>query len=201
MGIRDFISWSTDSVKGLLQSSYGHGSTTITNVNKVVKVDAVQKVNQRLFDPETRSKISRVATDVAKNATIQSLKNILGAYPAFKFVSESLSDHEKSKNMNKSKNRNKSNNGEIYLKALQARVGKLEKEVGVLRKQVAIKDQAIEMMALQATVRNLEKEVGVLREQAAIKDEAKPRKTVQASEKPEDKESAQPDDGNHPLHL
>ena len=78
MAIWDFISWSTDSVKGLWQSSYNHGSAAITKVNKVVTVDAVEKVNQHLSDPETRSKISRVATDVAKNATIEGLKTIPG---------------------------------------------------------------------------------------------------------------------------
>ncbi|XVE50385.1 hypothetical protein DITRI_Ditri01bG0158400 [Diplodiscus trichospermus] len=152
MGIWDFISWSTDSVRGLWQSTYDHGSAAIAKVNRVVAVPAVEKVNQHLSDPETRSKISRVATDVAKNATIEGLKTIPGAYPTYKIVSKSLSHDENSKN-EKSKER------EEDLKALQATVRRLEKEVGVLREQAAIKDQAVEM---------------------------KPQKTVQASEKPED---------------
>ena len=78
MGIWDLISWSTHSVKGLWQSTYDHASATITKVNEVVTVDAVEKVNQHLSDPETWSKISRVATDVAKNATIEGLKTIPG---------------------------------------------------------------------------------------------------------------------------
>ncbi|XWS11097.1 hypothetical protein CRYUN_Cryun38cG0054500 [Craigia yunnanensis] len=138
MAIWDFISWSTDTVKGLWQSSYNHGSAAITKVNKVVTVDAVEKVNQHLSDPETRSKISRVATDVAKNATIEGLKTIPGAYPTYKIVSKSLSDDEKSKNENKSKEQ------EEDLKALKATVRRLEKEVGVLHEQAAIRKQAVE---------------------------------------------------------
>ncbi|XVE50387.1 hypothetical protein DITRI_Ditri01bG0158600 [Diplodiscus trichospermus] len=83
MGIWDFISGSTDSVKGLWQSSYNLGSTAIT------------MVNQQLSEPETREKISRVATNVAKNAAIEGLKIVPGAYPAYKIVSESLSDDKK----------------------------------------------------------------------------------------------------------
>ncbi|XVE50384.1 hypothetical protein DITRI_Ditri01bG0158300 [Diplodiscus trichospermus] len=150
MGIWDFISWTTDSVKGLWQSSYDHGSAAITKVNKVVTVDAGEKVNQHLSDPETRSKISRVATDVAKNATIEGLKTIPGAYPTYKIVSKSLSDDEKSKN-EKSKER------EEDLKALQATVRRLEKEVGVLREQAAKKDQAVEMKPRRKIARASEK--------------------------------------------
>lgn len=77
MGIWDFISWSTDSIKGLWQSSYDHSRAAITKVDSV-RIDAVEKVSQHLSDPETRSKISRVATDVAMNATIEGLKVIPG---------------------------------------------------------------------------------------------------------------------------
>ncbi|XVF18976.1 hypothetical protein REPUB_Repub11eG0070800 [Reevesia pubescens] len=154
MGIWNFISWSIDSVKGLWQSSYDHGSAAITKVNKVVTVDAVEKVNQQLSDPETRSKISRVATDIAKSATIEGLKIIPGAYPTYKIVSKSLSDDKKLKNVNKSQEQVED------LKTLQATVSRLEKEVGVLREQAAIREQAVEM---------------------------KPQITVHANEKPEDK--------------
>ncbi|XVF78089.1 hypothetical protein PTKIN_Ptkin14bG0100600 [Pterospermum kingtungense] len=139
MGIWDFISWSTDSVKGLCQSSYDHGSAAITNVNKVVTVDAAEKVNQHLSDPETRSKISRVATDLAKNATIEGLKTIPGAYPTYKVVSKSLSDDEKSKSKNKSKKR------EEDFKTLQATVSRLEKEVCFLREKASVRNQAVGM--------------------------------------------------------
>ncbi|KAB2049175.1 hypothetical protein ES319_A13G159200v1 [Gossypium barbadense] len=162
MGIWDLISWSTDSVKGFWQSSCDHGSTVITK-GKEVSVDALQKVNHHgsaaiskgkevlctalekvnhhLSDPETRSKISKVATDIAKNATVEGLKPSL-----------SISDDDQ-----KFKSENKSKKQEEALKALQATVSKLEKEVDVLREQGA---------------------------RQAVK--TKPRNRVQASEKPED---------------
>ncbi|TYG86908.1 hypothetical protein ES288_A13G170400v1 [Gossypium darwinii] len=179
MGIWDLISWSTDSVKGFWQSSCDHGSTVITK-GKEVSVDALQKVNHHgsaaiskgkevlctalgkvnhhLSDPETRSKISKVATDIAKNATVEGLKPSLhltmfaGAYPTYKIVSKSISDDDQ-----KFKSENKSKKQEEALKALQATVSKLEKEVDVLREQAA---------------------------RQAVK--TKPRNRVQASEKPED---------------
>ncbi|KAH1032657.1 hypothetical protein J1N35_044831 [Gossypium stocksii] len=173
MGIWDLISGSNDSVKGFWQSSCDHGSTVITK-GKEVSVDALQKVNHHgsaaiskgkemsctalekvnhhLSDPETRSKISRVATDIAKNATVEGLKTIPGAYPTYKIVSKSISDDDQ-----KFKSENKSKKQEEALKALQATVSKLEKEVDVLREQAA---------------RQVEK--------------TKPRNTVQASETPED---------------
>ncbi|XWS52007.1 hypothetical protein CRYUN_Cryun11dG0030800 [Craigia yunnanensis] len=150
MGIWDFISWTTHSVKGLWQSTYDHASATITKVNEVVTVDTVEKVNQQLSDPETRSKVSRVAIDVAKNATIEGLKIIPGAYSTYKIVSKSLSDDKKSKNENKSKDQ------EEDLKTLQATVSRLEKEVGVLREQAAIQKRAVEMKP-QNTVQDSEK--------------------------------------------
>ncbi|OMO80402.1 hypothetical protein CCACVL1_12975 [Corchorus capsularis] len=132
MGIWDVISWSTDSVKGLWQSSYDHGCAAMTKMNKVVRVDeAVEKVNQQLSDPETRSKISRVGTNVAKNAAIEGLKAIPGAFPTYKIVAKSLSDDNKSDNENKSKKH------EEDLKTLQATVSRLETEVRVLREQAA----------------------------------------------------------------
>ncbi|KAK6229520.1 hypothetical protein QQP08_021239 [Theobroma cacao] len=137
MGIWDFISWSTDSIKGLWQSSYDHSRAAITKVDSV-RVDAVEKVSQHLSDPETRSKISRVATDVAMNATIEGLKVIPGAFPTYKIVSESLHDDKKSMNENKSKEQ------EEGLKALQATVSRLEKEVSDLREQAGIQQHAVE---------------------------------------------------------
>nr|KJB81896.1 hypothetical protein B456_013G166500 [Gossypium raimondii] len=153
MGIWDLISWSTDSVRGLWQSSCGHGSTVITK-GKEVSVDALQKVNHHgsaaiskgkemsctalekmnhhLSDPETRSKISRVATDIAKNATVEGLKTIPGAYPTYKNCIKVISDDDQ-----KFKSENKSKKQEEALKALQATVSKLEKEVDVLREQAA----------------------------------------------------------------
>ncbi|KAK8542713.1 hypothetical protein V6N13_136731 [Hibiscus sabdariffa] len=152
MGIWDFISGSTDSVKGLLLSSYNHGSDVVTKSKEVsadalqkvnhhgsvaitkgkeVSVDALQKVNHHMSDPETRSKISRVATEVAKNATIEGLKSIPGAYPTYKIVSKSISDDDK-----KLQSENKSEKQKEELKTLQATVSKLEKEVSVLREQV-----------------------------------------------------------------
>ncbi|KAE8733600.1 putative Monodehydroascorbate reductase, seedling isozyme [Hibiscus syriacus] len=153
MGIWDFISGSMDSVKGLLQSSYTHGSAVVTKSKEVsadalqkvnhhgsaaitkgkeVSVDALQKVNHHLSDPETRSKISRVATDVAKKATIEGLKSIPGAYPTYKIVSKSISSDDK-----KLKSENKSKKHDEELNTLEATVSKLEKEVNVLREQAA----------------------------------------------------------------
>lgn len=101
MGIWDLISWSTDSVRGLWQSSCDHGSTVITkgkevSVDALLKVNhlgsaaiskgkevsctAVENLNHHLSDPETRSKISRVATAIAKNATVEGLKTIPGIH-------------------------------------------------------------------------------------------------------------------------
>ncbi|GMJ11468.1 hypothetical protein HRI_004816000 [Hibiscus trionum] len=152
MGIWDFISGSTDAVKGLVLSSYDHGSAMVTKSKEVsadalqkvshhgsvaitkgkeVSVDALQKVNHHLSDPQTRSKFSRVATDVAKNATVEGLKSIPGAYPTYKIVSKSISDDDK-----KLESENESKKQKEELKILQATVSKLEKEVSVLRQQV-----------------------------------------------------------------
>ncbi|KAE8702264.1 putative Monodehydroascorbate reductase, seedling isozyme [Hibiscus syriacus] len=174
MGIWDFISGSTDSVKGLFQSSYTHGSAVFTKSKEVsadalqkvnhhgssaitkgkeISADALQKVNHHLSDPQTRSKISRAATDFAKNATVEGLKSIPGAYPTYKIVSKSIRDDDK-----KLKSENDS------------------------------KKQDEELKKLQATVSKLEKEVNVLREQAAEQAEKKSRTTVEVSVKPEGKD-------------
>lgn len=55
-----------------------------------------------------------------------------GAYPTYKIVSKSISDDDQ-----KFKSENQSKKQEEALKALQATVSKLEKEVDVLREQAA----------------------------------------------------------------
>uniref|UniRef100_A0A2N9IBJ7 Uncharacterized protein n=1 Tax=Fagus sylvatica TaxID=28930 RepID=A0A2N9IBJ7_FAGSY len=86
------------------------------------------KLNQSMPDEEARSKMSQFATDFAKNATVhachEGLKIIPGGTSVYKIVSRSLHDGKKVE----------SNEGEI--KALQAKIGKMEEDIMECKKVI-----------------------------------------------------------------
>ncbi|XP_075668847.1 uncharacterized protein LOC142638676 [Castanea sativa] len=124
MGIWDYISSTSNSVKGLCLTSYGYGWAAVAKVDGAVRT----KVIQPLQDEEVRSNIGRIATNFAVNATVvaceEGVKIIPGGTSFSKIVSNSL------------RNEKKSGGNEVEPKALQAKISKLEEEIKECKKLI-----------------------------------------------------------------
>ncbi|XP_059444333.1 uncharacterized protein LOC132176211 [Corylus avellana] len=131
MGVWDYICSTGDSlkrntpdltaVKGWCSSSYGSGLAAVTMIDNV-RIKATQTLSQHMSDEETMSKFRLVAADLAKNAAVygcqEGLKIIPGGTLVYETVSRSIRGEKKFER-----------NCEVEMKALQARVAKLEEEV------------------------------------------------------------------------
>ncbi|KAK9269446.1 hypothetical protein L1049_001220 [Liquidambar formosana] len=138
MGVWDYIYSTTDTlkrnspdltaVKGACWSSYDYSRSAVSKIDDVVRVNGIQKLNQCVRDDEVRSKIGRVATNVAKNAAVYAWRDGLKCVPGGGFidyvVSRSFRDYSKS------------DDHKEEIKALQATVGRLEKEVSGCKKLI-----------------------------------------------------------------
>ncbi|PON44586.1 hypothetical protein PanWU01x14_265710 [Parasponia andersonii] len=134
MGIRDYISGTTESlkrnapdltpVKTWCSSSYGYSKSAVSNIGGSVKVNADKALKQYWPGEETRSKIGTFATSIAKYSAEESLRIYFpGGVWAPRAFKNAWNDAKKS--------------GERrvdHVKALEATVGLLEKQVDEFRK-------------------------------------------------------------------
>ncbi|CAB4277611.1 unnamed protein product [Prunus armeniaca] len=148
MGIRDFISGTTDSLqrnapdltavknwcptpgslkrivpdvtaaKNVCSTAYGYGSATVTHIDSAVRVN----LNDYLQDEEARSKILQLGKSIVTRATIEGLKTIPGGLVGYKIVAKSIRDVKES------------NKQEVDVKALQADLHGLQKEFSEYKK-------------------------------------------------------------------
>ncbi|CAL9017329.1 unnamed protein product [Prunus brigantina] len=140
MGIWDFISGTTDSLKrnapgknwcptpgslkrivpdvtaakNVCSTAYGYGSATVTHIDSAVRGN----LNPYLQDEEARSKILQLGKSIVTHATIEGLKTI----PGYKIVAKSIRDVKES------------NKQEVDVKALQADLHGLQKEFSEYKK-------------------------------------------------------------------
>ncbi|BFG29314.1 hypothetical protein CerSpe_155880 [Prunus speciosa] len=144
MGIWDFISGTTDSLKrnapdlaavknwcptpgslkrivpdvtaakNVCSTAYGYGSATVTHIDSAVRGN----LNHYLQDEEARSKILQLGKSIVTHATIEGLKTI----PGYNIVNNSIKELKDSDNQ------------EVDVKALQADVRRLDKELSKYRK-------------------------------------------------------------------
>lgn len=102
MGIWDYINSSADLVnrraltpaKNICWTSYSYGRAAVTRIDTAVRVNAIPALNQRLQDEETRSMMSHVTINCAKNAAIfafrEGVKTVPGGAPVYEIVSKSI---------------------------------------------------------------------------------------------------------------
>ncbi|CAN6694439.1 unnamed protein product [Malus baccata var. baccata] len=124
MGISDYISGTTDSlkrnapgltaVKNLCSTAYGYGSGAVTQIDNAVRGN----LNHYLGDAEGRAKIVRFSSSIAKHTALESLKTV----PGYKIVKRSISGL------------NETDEQEVNGKALQTDILRLEKELSEYRK-------------------------------------------------------------------
>ncbi|KAM1057405.1 hypothetical protein ACFX2A_031352 [Malus domestica] len=149
MGISDYISGTTDSlkrnapgltaVKNLCSTAYGHGSGAVTQIDNVVR----DNWNHYLGDAEGRAKILRFSSSLAKHAVLESLKTV----PGYKIVKRSISDLKETDEQ------------EVNGKAMRADLHRLKKEFTEYRKV----HELVDVKALQTDILRLEKELSEYR--------------------------------------
>ncbi|XP_068311929.1 uncharacterized protein [Pyrus communis] len=150
MGISDYISGTTDSlkrnapgltaVKNVCSTAYGYGSGAVTQIDNAVR----GSLNHYLGDAEGRAKIVRFSSSIVKHTASESLKTV----PGYKIVKRSISDL------------NESDKQEENVKATQADLHRLKKELSEYKK---VHELEVIMKALQADVLRLEKELSEYR--------------------------------------
>ncbi|PQP94767.1 uncharacterized protein Pyn_40740 [Prunus yedoensis var. nudiflora] len=174
MGIWDFISGTTDSLKrnapdlmavknwcptpgslkrivpdvtaakNVCSTAYGYGSATVAHIDSAVRGN----LNHYLQDEEVRSKILQLGKSIVTHATIEGLKTIPGGFVGYNIFKKSIKDLKDSDKQ------------EVDVKALQADVCRLKKDFSDYKK---VHEPEVDVKALQADLLRLEKELSKYR--------------------------------------